>query len=182
MKYANSGQEQLRALEPFVFYKKGRATRELLASSVLLANKTTQLQLFSTTYELVGRLKRWGVFNVEQLNLCRGEKVPTLHGAQQQQQAEISCQLSLEQLIDVASQEGNDNYINLYLNYSNNREFQLQQIPVLIETLTPENQVGSWFPFIFLLFLYFLLHLAASAAGGVAFGQAFPTDFGTPKG
>lgn len=140
MKYSHSGHEQLRALEPFVFYKKGRTTRELLTTSLHLANQTKQLQIFGTNYELAGRLKRWGGFQLEQLNLCPGEKVPTLG-----EQSEISCQLSLEQLIDVASEESNDNYHSLYLNFSSNWKSLLHQIPVLIETLTPENQVNIKF-------------------------------------
>ncbi|EDV91087.1 GH16135 [Drosophila grimshawi] len=136
MKYAHAG-EQLKALEPFVFYKKGRITKELLTTTLQLANPG-QLQIFSTNYDLAGSLSRWGPFNLQQLNLCPGEKAPSLSFAQRQK--EINCQLSLEQLIDVANQQANDNYINLYLNFSSNYQFLLHQLPVLIETLTPENQ------------------------------------------
>ncbi|XP_017967328.1 meckelin [Drosophila navojoa] len=137
IKYAHAG-EQLRALEPFLFYKKGRATRELLTTTLHLANQT-ELQIFSTTYDLAGRLKRWGPFHLEQLNLCPAQRAPTL-GLQQQHQPELSCLLSLEQLIDFASRDGNDNYHNLYLNFSSNWSYLLHQLPVLIETLTAENQ------------------------------------------
>ncbi|XP_002054171.3 meckelin [Drosophila virilis] len=136
MKYAHAG-EQLRALEPFLFYKKGRTTREFLTTTLQLANQK-ELQILSTTYDLAGRLKRWGGFKLEQLNLCQGQRAPTLQFAQHQ--PEISCQLSLEQLIDVASLEANDNYYNLYLNFSSNWVHLLHQLPVLVETLTPENQ------------------------------------------
>ncbi|KAH8409753.1 hypothetical protein KR222_004021 [Zaprionus bogoriensis] len=136
MRYAHAG-EPPRPVEPFVFYRKGRATRELLTTTVQPANQT-HLQIFSTNYALAGRLKRWGDFGLEQLSLCRGEKVPSLRLAQRQ--PELSCQLRLEQLIDAASQEANDNYLSLYLNFSSNWEFLLHQIPVLIETLTPENK------------------------------------------
>lgn len=137
MKYAHAG-EQLRALEPFLFYRKGRTTREFLTTTLHLANQK-ELQILVTTYDLAGRLKRWGGFKLEQLNLCQGQRAPTLQFAQHQ--PDISCQLSLEQLIDVASLEANDNYHNLYLNFSSNWSYLLHQLPVLIETLTPENQV-----------------------------------------
>ncbi|KAM8706181.1 hypothetical protein ACLKA7_010459 [Drosophila subpalustris] len=136
MKYAHSG-EQPRALEPFMFYKKGKSTKELLTTTLHPSNQS-ELEIFSTNYELTGRLKRWGLFKLDQLNLCPGQKAPHLHLGKSQQ--EINCQLSLEQLIDVASQEANDNFISLYLNFSSNWQFLLHQLPVLIETLTPENK------------------------------------------
>ncbi|XP_062127014.1 meckelin [Drosophila sulfurigaster albostrigata] len=136
MKYAHPG-DQSRSLEPFLFYKKGRSTRELLTTT-LQPSSQMELQIFSTNYDLSGRLKRWGSFDLQQLNLCPGQVAHKLHLAQRQQQ--INCQLSLEQLIDAATKEANDNYLSLYFNFSSNWQHLLHQLPVLIETLTPENK------------------------------------------
>ncbi|ALC45311.1 CG15923 [Drosophila busckii] len=115
----------------------GKSTRELLTKTLQLSNPA-EVELFSTNYDLSGRLQRWGAFKLDQLNLCHGQKAPTLRLAQHQ--VPLECQLSLEQLIDLASQQANDNYLSLYLNFSSNNQFLLHQLPVLIETLSPENQ------------------------------------------
>ncbi|SPP82563.1 meckelin [Drosophila guanche] len=137
MKYAHSG-EQVRSLQPFLFYKKGKTTKDLLSKTLQLADRK-QLQLFSTSFGLEGRLKRWGPFTLDKVNLCP-QPAPSLRLAQPQGEAEVSCQLSVERLIDLASQQANDNYLTLFLNFSSNWQFLLHQLPVLIETLTPENQ------------------------------------------
>ncbi|XP_017140775.1 meckelin [Drosophila miranda] len=137
MKYAHSG-EQVRSLQPFLFYKKGKATKDLLSKTLQLADRH-QLQLFSTTFGLDGGLKRWGPFTLDMVNLCQ-QPAPSLRLAQPQAEAEVSCQLSLERIIDLAGQQANDNYLTLFLNFSSNWQYLLHQLPVLIETLTPENQ------------------------------------------
>ncbi|XP_002072185.3 meckelin [Drosophila willistoni] len=135
MKYAHSG-EQLRSLQPFLFYKKGKATRDLLSKTLQRSN-VHELQLFSTTYNLAGSLKRWGTFSLEHVNLCQ-QPAPNLHFGQKQ--TDVSCHLTLEELIDLAGQQGNDNFLSVYLNFTSNWQFLLHQLPVLIENLTPENQ------------------------------------------
>ncbi|XP_017035500.1 meckelin [Drosophila kikkawai] len=137
MKYAHSG-EQARALQPFLFYKKGRTTKDLLSKTLQLAERR-ELRLFSTTFGLDGRLKRWGAFGLEMVNLCQ-RPAPSLRLALPKQESEVSCQLSLERLIDLATRQANDEFLTVYLNFSSNWHFLLHQLPVLIETLTPENQ------------------------------------------
>jgi len=58
-----------------------------------------------------------------------------------EQESQVSCQLTLERLIDLANQQANDEFLTVFLNFSSNWQFLLHQLPVLIETLTPENQV-----------------------------------------
>ncbi|KAH8381804.1 hypothetical protein KR009_000282 [Drosophila setifemur] len=137
MKYAHSG-EQVRALQPFLFYKKGRTTRDLLSKTLQLADRK-ELRLFSTTFGLGGNLKRWGSFHLETVNLCP-HPAPSLQLALSKEKSEVSCQLTLERLIDLATQQANDEFLTVYLNFSSNWQYLLHQVPILIETLTPENQ------------------------------------------
>ncbi|XP_017085003.2 meckelin [Drosophila eugracilis] len=137
MKYAHSG-EQVRSLQPFLFYKKGRVTKELLSKTLQLPDRK-ELRLFSTTISLNGDLKRWGAFQPEMLNMCQ-QPAPSLRLALPKKESEVYCQLTLERLIDLANQQANDEYISVFLNFSSNWQFLLHQLPVLIETLTPENQ------------------------------------------
>ncbi|XP_016960614.2 meckelin [Drosophila biarmipes] len=137
MKYAHSG-EQSRSLQPFLFYKKGRVTKDLLSKTLQLPDRK-ELRLFSTTFGLDGGLKRWGAFYPEMLNMCQ-QPAPSLRLALPEQESEVSCQLTLERLIDLANQQANDEFLTVFLNFSSNWQFLLHQLPVLIETLTPENQ------------------------------------------
>ncbi|XP_001979408.3 meckelin [Drosophila erecta] len=137
MKYAHSG-EQVRSLQPFLFYKKGRVTKELLSKTLQLPDRK-ELRLFSTTFGLDGGLKRWGAFHPELLNMCQ-QKAPNLGLALPKRESEVSCQLTLERLIDLANQRHNDEFLTVFLNFSSNWQYLLHQLPVLIETLTPENQ------------------------------------------
>ncbi|KAH8316038.1 hypothetical protein KR074_010360 [Drosophila pseudoananassae] len=137
MKYAHTG-EQARALQPFLFYKKGRVTKELLSKTLQLADRK-DLRLFSTTFGLGGNLKRWGSFDLEAVNLCQ-QAAPSLQLSLPKDKSEISCRLTLERLIDLVTQQDNDEFFTVYLNFSSNWQFLLHQLPVLIETLTPENQ------------------------------------------
>ncbi|KMZ02405.1 meckelin [Drosophila simulans] len=137
MKYAHSG-EQVRSLQPFLFYKKGRVTKELLSKTLQLPDRK-ELRLFSTTFGLDGGLKRWGAFHPEMLNMCQ-QKAPSLRVALPKSESEVSCKLTLERLIDLANQRHNDEFLTVFLNFSSNWQYLLHQLPVLIETLTPENQ------------------------------------------
>ncbi|XP_039494895.1 meckelin isoform X1 [Drosophila santomea] len=137
MKYAHSG-EQVRSLQPFLFYKKGRVTKELLSKTLQLPDRK-ELRLFSTTFGLDGGLKRWGAFHPEILNMCQ-QKAPSLRMALPERESEVSCQLTLERLIDLANQRHNDEFLTVFLNFSSNWQYLLHQLPVLIETLMPENQ------------------------------------------
>ncbi|KAI8044193.1 meckelin [Drosophila gunungcola] len=137
MKYAHSG-EQVRSLQPFLFYKKGRSTKELLSKTLQMADRQ-ELRLFSTTFGLDGGLKRWGAFHPEMLNMCP-QAAPSLRVALPKQESQVSCQLALDRLIDLANQRANDEFLTVYLNFSSNWQFLLHQLPVLIENLTPENK------------------------------------------
>ncbi|XP_016977547.1 meckelin [Drosophila rhopaloa] len=137
MKYAHSG-EQVRSLQPFLFYKKGRVTKDLLSKTLQMADRK-ELRLFSTTFSLDGGLKRWGAFHLEMLNLCP-QPAPNLLLALPKKDSEVFCHLTLDRLIDLASRKANDEFLTVYLNFSSNWQYLLHQLPVLIENLTPENQ------------------------------------------
>ncbi|KAH8278945.1 hypothetical protein KR018_011599 [Drosophila ironensis] len=137
MKYAHTG-EQARALQPYLFYKKGHVTKDLLSKTLQLSDRR-ELRLFSTTFGLAGNLKRWGSFDLETVNLCQ-QTAPSLRLALPKERSEVRCQLTLERLIDLTTQQGNDEFFTVYLNFSSNYQYLLHQLPVLIETLSPENQ------------------------------------------
>lgn len=114
-----------------------------------------QLQLFSTVYHLDGSLRRWGAFKMSHVNLCQMHAQSDTADWKPQQEIEfasftkpIRCELTVENLIDLAKIFANNNFVSLFLNISNEKNHgvkgdRLQVLPILIEDIAPENLVSA---------------------------------------
>lgn len=54
----------------------------------------------------------------------------------------IRCELTVENLIDLAKIYANNNFLSLFLNVSSETRYDLQVLPILIEDISPENLVS----------------------------------------
>ncbi|XP_039969151.1 meckelin isoform X2 [Bactrocera tryoni] len=148
IKYA-SMDEHLQATKPSLFYKKGKETAKMLTEPLGVSPK--QLQLFSTAYHLDGSLRRWGAFKMSHVNLCQMHAQSDAADWKPQQEIQfarfskpIRCELTVENLIDLAKIYANNNFLSLFLNISREmspdvKRVSLQALPILIEDITPEN-------------------------------------------
>ncbi|XP_014089150.3 meckelin isoform X1 [Bactrocera oleae] len=151
IKYA-SMDEHLQATKPSLFYKKGKETAKMLTEPLGISPK--QLQLFSTAYHLDGSLRRWGAFKMSHVNLCQmhAQSDAAVWSSQQEIQfarftKPIRCELTVENLIDLAKIYANNNFLSLFLNVSSETRYDLQVLPILIEDISPENlraQTAEW--------------------------------------
>lgn len=110
------------------------------------------VELLSATYSQEGHLRRWGSLRIEDIVLCqRFQTRNTLHQPLTTTFRSLmtdSCTLNLENILDLANTSGNDNYIALYINFTQKgrrRRSFLQSIPILIRNLTNANNVSHKF-------------------------------------
>ncbi|XP_011182497.3 meckelin [Zeugodacus cucurbitae] len=156
IKYA-SMDEHLQATKPSLFYKKGKQTAKMLTEPLGISPQ--QLQFFSTVYHLDGSLRRWGAFKMSHVNLCQMLAQSDAADWKPQQEIQfarstqpIRCELTVENLIDLAKIYANNNFFSLFLNISGERNHgakrnKLQALPILIEDISPENlraQAADW--------------------------------------
>ncbi|XP_037954994.1 meckelin isoform X2 [Teleopsis dalmanni] len=155
IRYTSMG-EPLQVITPFLFFEKGKNTVSMLNKPIDGAAFTVEnsklhnskLNLFSTHYNLDGSFLRWGSFNFDHINLCglHSKNIfavanHRIHFAKRYKP--ISCELTLENIIDLSQILANNNFLNIFFNYTkknNDNQVYLQPVPILIETLTAENQ------------------------------------------
>lgn len=106
------------------------------------------MSLFSTTFSLNGQLKRWGIPHIEDILLCqRFQSEDTFHRPSTKifnVLVKHSCSLTLRNIIDMAILSGNDNFITMFVNFTqkdSRRKNLLQSVPILIKNITSANNV-----------------------------------------
>lgn len=107
------------------------------------------MSIFSTSYTLEGNLKRWGMFRFKDIYPCQHfPEKDVLRRTMTRTLADAivySCTLTLEDIIDWTTTSGNNNFITLFLNFTQSQQGTstlLQTIPVLIKNLTNANNVS----------------------------------------
>ncbi|XP_055854371.1 meckelin [Episyrphus balteatus] len=135
--YTSMG-EKLGGLRPFLFYKKGKDTVQEIEEKIQISDD--KLKLFSTVYSMDGQLIRWEDLQLNRINHC-GHDLYEMHGDLQFfKNDRISCFLTLETIIDMASTYANKYFFSIFLNHTREESNRyLQQIPVLIQNAFEGN-------------------------------------------